>query len=123
MEPNIQRSSSNEEKFTKSELVDNEVLEDNTDRNQEIIVKVNENFVRDRQANTVTCPMGYILKQKAIVEGKIRYANKLACRNCICKCTTEAFKVVAFSENKDIVKSKFFAGKETVTIKNINVNS
>lgn len=63
--------------------------------------------------------MGYILKQKATVEDKIRYANKLACRNCKCKCTIEAFRVVAFSENKDIVKCKFFSGKETITIKKL----
>lgn len=89
----------------------------NTEGIEEIIIKVNENFLRDRQTNTVTCPMGYTLKQKATVGGKVRYANKLSCRNCECKCTIEAFKVVAFAENKDVVKSKFFAGKETIAIK------
>jgi len=83
---------------------------------ENIIMKVTESFLRDRQTNTVTCPMGCVLKQKAMVDGKIRYANKLACRNCKCKCTTEAFKVVAFPRNKDMVKSKFFEGKKTITI-------
>ena len=49
---------------------------------QEIEVKVNENFVRDRVSNTVTCPMGFIFKQKATVAGKIRYVNKAACYTC-----------------------------------------
>ena len=95
-----------------------DVIEKKTEEitTENIIMKVTESFLRDRQTNTVTCPMGCVLKQKAKVEGKLRYANKLACRNCKCKCTTEAFKVVAFSENQDIVKSKLFAGKETITI-------
>ena len=50
------------EEDIENEIVENEVAEDDTDSNQEIIIKVNENFVRDRQTNMVTCPMGYILK-------------------------------------------------------------
>ena len=83
---------------------------------ESIIMEVNEDFLRDRDTNTVTCPMGCVLRKKSTAKGKIRYANKLACHNCKCKCTIAAFKVVEFPENKDIVKSKFFAGKKTITI-------
>ncbi|ADL50509.1 transposase [Clostridium cellulovorans] len=98
------------------EVIEKEPVENNTESIEKVIIEVNENFIRDRQTNVVTCPMGNILKQKAIVKGKVRYANKLACRNCKCKCTIAAFKVVEFPENKDTVKSKFFAGKKTITI-------
>jgi len=83
---------------------------------ENIIVEVNENFIRDIQNNTVTCPMGCVLRKKSMARGRIRYCNRLACCNCKCKCTIAAFKVVEFPENKDIVKSKFFAGKKTITI-------
>lgn len=83
---------------------------------ENIIVKVNEDFLRDTETNTVKCPMGCVLRQKSTTKGRIRYANKLACRNCKCKCTIATFKVVEFPENKNIVKSKFFAGKKTITI-------
>lgn len=84
---------------------------------EDVEIKVNENFVRNRLTNTVTCPMGYIFKQKAVVAGKTRYVNKAACRECKCKCTTSAYKLVAFPPDKDIVKSKAFTGKESVIIR------
>ena len=91
---------------------------------ENIIVKVNEDFLRDTETNTVKCPMGCVLRQKSTTKGRIRYANKLACRNCKCKCTIATFKVVEFLENKNIVKSKFFAGKKTITIeKSVTKNS
>ena len=95
-----------------------EVIEKEAEKivTEDIIMKVNENFLRDRQTNTVICPMGCLLRKKSMANGRIRYTNKLACHNCKCKCTIAAFKVVEFPENKDIVKSKFFAGKKTITI-------
>jgi len=40
-------------------------------------------FVRDPERNLVYCPTGNILRQKCIKKnGNIRYANKMACRNC-----------------------------------------
>ena len=42
---------------------------------EEIEVKVNENFVRDRVSNTVTCPMGFIMKQKATVRDNFMLLN------------------------------------------------
>lgn len=40
-------------------------------------------FVRDPERNIVICPAGEILRQKSIKKnGNIRYANKMACRNC-----------------------------------------
>ena len=79
--------------------------------------KVNETFFRDRLTNTVTCPIRYKFKQKAIVAGKTRYVNKAACLCCKCKCTTSTYKLVAFSPNQDIAKSRVFAGRISVIIK------
>jgi transposase len=40
-------------------------------------------FVRDPEGNVVYCPMGQTLRQKSIKsDGRIRYANKQACRSC-----------------------------------------
>jgi len=78
---------------------------------KDVTVEKNESFSRNRETNTVICPMGYTLKQKAICANKKRYANKLACKSCINKCTTAKFKVVAFPENKDFVESRFFEEK------------
>lgn len=57
-------------------------------------------FVRDAERNLVYCPQGEILRQKSVKRnGYIRYCNKLACKNCKCKCTTSEFKEIDF--NKD----------------------
>jgi len=40
-------------------------------------------FVRDPERNIVYCPGGSTLRQKSVKSnGKIRYANKMACKNC-----------------------------------------
>ena len=40
-------------------------------------------FVRDAARNLVVCPAGEVLRQKSVKrDGKIRYANKLACSRC-----------------------------------------
>ena len=57
-------------------------------------------FVRDAERNLVYCPQGEILRQKSIKRnGMIRYCNKLACKKCKCKCTTQKFKEVDFSKD------------------------
>lgn len=96
---------------------DGAIVQEENEKETEEEFKVNEYFVRDRLTNTVTCPMGYKLKQKAIVNGKTRYVNKAACLNCKCKCTTSAYKLVAFAPDQDISKSRAFAGKESIIIK------
>lgn len=113
-ESSVDANIGTEERNYNENISENEPEEESE---EEIEIKVNENFVRDRISNTVTCPMGYTFKQKATVAGKTRYVNKAACRSCKCKCTTSAYKLVAFPPDKDIVKSKFFAGKESVIIK------
>ncbi|WP_373471346.1 transposase [Carnobacterium alterfunditum] len=93
------------------------IIETDNEEDIEEEIKVNENFVRDKLTNTVTCPMGYKFKQKAIVGGKTRYVNKAACLSCKCKCTTSTYKLVAFSPDQDIAKSRAFTGKTSVIIK------
>ena len=39
-------------------------------------------FVRNIEENYVVCPMGQILRKKSVNGGKIRYANKAACKKC-----------------------------------------
>lgn len=57
-------------------------------------------FVRDAERNLVYCPQGEILRQKSIKRnGMIRYCNKLACRKCKCKCTSQKFKEADFSKD------------------------
>jgi transposase len=99
------------------DVVSEEIIE------EEIEVKVNENFVRDRATNTVTCPMGFIMKQKATVAGKIRYVNKAACFTCSYKCTKSPYKLAILGPDTDIVKSRVFEGKETVIIKSKEIKS
>jgi len=85
---------------------------------EDVEIEVNEYFIRDKAINTVTCPMGYILKPKAVVRGKTRYVNRAACKACKCKCTISEYKLAEFPPDQDIVKSRAFAGKKSVTIKN-----
>jgi hypothetical protein len=108
------------EEFVVSEegSIDQEEIEEETEEE----FKVNEYFVRDRLTNTVTCPMGYKLKQKAIVRGKTRYVNKAACLNCKCKCTTSAYKLVAFAPDQDIAKS-VSQSKKKQKPKNVNYST
>lgn len=60
-----------------------------------------QTFERDINRNIVFCPAGEILSQKSKKKnGKIRYANKLACKNCKNPCTKCRFKEVDFSAGK-----------------------
>jgi len=54
-------------------------------------------FIR-HQDDTVTCPMGYILKRvRTYKDGSARYKNRLACRQCPNRCTSgKNFKEVKF---------------------------
>ena len=57
-------------------------------------------FVRDAERNLVYCPQGEILRQKSVKRnGMVRYCNKLACKKCKCKCTTQNFKEADFSKD------------------------
>ncbi len=61
-------------------------------------------FIRNIDGNTVICPEGQILRQKSHNNGRIRYANKKACKICVKRCTKAKFKEVDFKENQTIVK-------------------
>ena len=58
-------------------------------------------FVRDAQRNLVYCPQGETLRQKSIKRsGMIRYCNRLACKHCKCKCTTQKYMEIDFSKDR-----------------------
>lgn len=61
----------------------------------------NQTFERDINTNVVFCPAGEVLYQKSKKSnGKIRYANKLACKNCKNPCTKCKFKEVDFNSGQ-----------------------
>jgi len=56
-------------------------------------------FVRDLEKDRVYCPTGEILRKKSTRKnGDIRYANKMACKQCEAKskCTRSVWKEVDF---------------------------
>lgn len=60
-----------------------------------------QTFERDTNLNVVYCPAGELLAQKSKKScGKVRYANKLACKNCKNPCTLAKFKEVDFGEGQ-----------------------
>lgn len=63
-------------------------------------------FSRHIPSDKVFCPMGEILRKKSKFNNGIRYANKLACKNCKNPCTTSPFKTVDFKHNKVFVARK-----------------
>ena len=63
-------------------------------------------FVRDKEKDTVTCPMGFILRKISMNRGNDRYYNKMACAECKNKCTKSKFQTVDFKPGQYKVKSR-----------------
>ncbi len=58
-------------------------------------------FVRDLEKDRVYCPAGEVLRRKSVRKnGDVRYANKMACKNCDYKamCTRSPWKEVDFPD-------------------------
>lgn len=58
-------------------------------------------FIRDLEKDRVYCPTGEILRKKSTRKnGDIRYANKMACKQCEykSKCTRSVWKEIDFPE-------------------------
>lgn len=58
-------------------------------------------FIRDLEKDRVYCPTGEILRKKSTRKnGDIRYANKMACKQCEHKsrCTRSVWKEIDFPE-------------------------
>lgn len=84
--------------YTSSDIADSAVL--NMTPEQMRAKALEGYFVRDAERNLVYCPQGEILRQKSIKRnGMIRYCNKLACKRCKYKCTTQKFKEADFSKD------------------------
>lgn len=60
-------------------------------------------FIRDIEKEKVYCPEGRILRKKSVHGDRIRYCNKLACKNCKRPCTRAEYKEVDFREGQKIV--------------------
>lgn len=58
-------------------------------------------FIKDENTGAVLCPMGEHLNPKSKrAEGKVRFANKLACKNCKNPCTKSKYKEIEMRENQ-----------------------
>jgi len=99
-----------EDKYSgKNNNVENEDADTQKEDETPIIPPIQAFFERDLKTDTVTCPMGKILNRKGTIAKKgIRYANKMACKNCKNKCTTSKHREVDFRERKTIVKTDFY---------------
>ena len=75
-------------------------------------------FVRDKEKDFVTCPMGFILRKKCTNRGNDRYYNKMACSECKNKCTKSKYQTVDFKPGQNTVKSKVWAGKVSIETDN-----
>lgn len=63
-------------------------------------------FVRDPRRNLVWCPEGNILRLKSIKkDGRMRFCNKLACKECPVKCTKSPFKEADFGKDTLVLRS------------------
>ena len=97
----------------------NEVNPENKSKNEDGI------FVRNTENDYVVCPMGQKLRKKSVNNGKIRYANKAACKKCLNPCTKSEFKTVDFKPGQTVVKGKnekMLTRKEIKKPKNVIVH-
>ena len=74
-------------------------------------------FTRDLEKNIVYCPKGEIMRKKSTNGGKIRYANKAACKKCKNPCTGAKYKTVDFRPGQTKLK-----GWSKYTIKTEKIN-
>lgn len=74
-------------------------------------------FVRNIEENYVVCPMGQILRKKSVNRGRIRYANKAACKKCLNSCTRSEYRTVDFKPEQIIVRGN---KKDTITVKTVS---
>lgn len=88
-----------------NQVVDNEL----TDDDRRNMAMANNCFVRNKEDEKVFCPQGNILRKKSTNKGRIRFCNKLACKNCKNPChnSKDGFKTADFKPDQTILgKSK-----------------
>lgn len=93
--------------YENGEIEENEKEERPTEETREEAIR-NKIFVKDRKLKIVYCPQGERLTKKSINRktGAIRYANKLACKNCKNQCTSGEYREVTMKENQTILYPK-----------------
>lgn len=74
-------------------------------------------FVRNIEENYVVCPMGQILRKKSVNGGKIRYANKAACKKCLNPCTRSEYRTVDFKPEQIVIRGK---KEKNITVKTVS---
>lgn len=92
-----------EEKEEKIKEVEKEEETRSEEEIREEAIK-NQTFERDIRSGLVYCPEGETLSKKSTNNGKTRYCNKLACKNCKNPCTSSKYKTVDFSEGQKTLK-------------------
>lgn len=113
----------------KIEVVEKEVREERKEEEKKEIRSSEEireeaiskqTFERDINKGIVYCPGGEILAKKSQrKDGKIRYANKMACANCKNPCTKSKYKEVEFREGqKTLIPKNNQSEKPRVKVKN-----
>lgn len=94
-----------EEKMVEEENKE-EIIETRSSEEIREIAIENQTFERDMNYNIVYCPAGEVLAQKSTNKGKIRYANKLGCKNCKNPCTCAKYKTVDFRPEQKTICPK-----------------
>ena len=90
------------EEVEEKEEIEEEVEEENksSEEIREEAIK-RQIFKKDENIGIVYCPMGEVLSPKSKRSGnKIRYANKLACKNCKNPCTKSKYREVEMKGNQ-----------------------
>ena len=62
-------------------------------------------FVKNKETNRVYCPEGEVLRKKSKNGKRIKYCNKLACKNCKNPCTSAKYKELVMSKDQFISTS------------------
>jgi len=72
-------------------------------------------FVRDKDRDLVYCPGGAVLRRKSAKKnGKVRYSNRTACKQCKHKCTSLKCKEVDFGPEKRCIASMMYEQKQRI---------
>lgn len=93
-------------KYTKKEKAKAKEEEESSEAIRERAMR-EQKFIKDKNLGCVVCPMGEYLNAKSKrPNGNIRYANKIACKQCKNPCTKSKYKEVEMSEKKKEMISK-----------------
>lgn len=104
------------------------VDEQQTDEDRKNFAMSNHCFVRNKTTEKVFCPQGNTLRKKSINKGRIRFCNKLACKNCKSPChnSKTGFKTLDFNPNQTIIGKSYSppnCGKKRIKKKKVIIKT